>query len=209
MSDNKLDITSTAVEKGIDLVKGFVEKLVGSTLEETGLLLGDKIRLFRLNNQIKMLNKAQQICNENNIPMKQISVKTLFPLLEYASIEEDETLQNCWSNLLVNYIDVNQKLESSIFPFILSQISSDELKVIDLLYHTKTLSSLLQRSYIDEILKSNLIRLGIAELIIIADKRKLSRIARKPLLGQSRSREIRITSLGVKFYESCSRSEAK
>ena len=45
---SKLDITSTAVEKGIDLVKDFVEKLVGSTLEETGLLLGDKIRIFTI-----------------------------------------------------------------------------------------------------------------------------------------------------------------
>lgn len=46
MSETKFDVTSTVAEKGIDLVKGFVEKLIGSTLEETGLLLGDKVRIY-------------------------------------------------------------------------------------------------------------------------------------------------------------------
>lgn len=56
----KIDISSTAVEKGIDLVKDFLERLVGSSIEEAGLLISDNIKLRRFKNQIKMLDKAQK-----------------------------------------------------------------------------------------------------------------------------------------------------
>lgn len=48
MENTKFDITSTALEKGIDVVAGFIEKLAGSSLQEAGLLLADKLRVRRL-----------------------------------------------------------------------------------------------------------------------------------------------------------------
>jgi hypothetical protein len=38
MSDKKIDITSTAIEKGLDIAKDFLDKLIIPTVEETGLL---------------------------------------------------------------------------------------------------------------------------------------------------------------------------
>jgi len=103
--ENKLDITSTAVEKGIDLAKDFLGKLILPSIEETGLLLQDKVTLWRFNNQVKMLNKAQAICEKNNIKPKTISLKLLCPLLDYTGLEENEILQDKWANLLTNMID--------------------------------------------------------------------------------------------------------
>ena len=119
MMNNKLDISSTAIEKGIDLIGGFIEKLAGSTLEEAGLFIGDKVRIRRLRNQIKIFSDAKRIAEENNITIKQINLKTLVPLLEFSSLEEDETLQQKWSNLIVNFSNANGIYESSIYPFIL------------------------------------------------------------------------------------------
>lgn len=199
---SKLDITSTAVEKGIDLVKDFVEKLVGSTLEETGLLLGDKIRIFRLKNQIKMLAKAQEICNQNNIPLKQLSVKTLVPLLEYSSLEDNETLQEKWSNLLVNLIDKKENYESSIFPFILNQLSSNELLIIEKIYNYKNENSHIIDYYsIDSsftnIERINLIRLGLIEMGITSKTNK-----NKATLVLS-GKQFGLSDLGKMFIESC------
>lgn len=204
MLNNKLDITSTAIEKGIDLVKDFVEKLVGSTLEETGLLLGDKIRIFRLKNQIKMLSKAQSICKSNNISIKQISVKTLFPLLEYASLEDDENLQEKWANLLTNYVDSNKNLKSTIFPYILNQLSSEELEVIEKLITTK--GTVIWGLKIDGIIKSNLIRLGIAEIVIKDNTRLQTKFEMKITAAFPKNHNIKITPLGIEFYNSCTRS---
>ena len=199
---SKLDITSTAAEKGIDLVKDFVEKLVGSTLEETGLLLGDKIRIFRLKNQIKMLAKAQEICNQNNIPLKQLSVKTLVPLLEYSSLEDNETLQEKWSNLLVNLIDKKENYESSIFPFILNQLSSNELLIIEKIYNYKNENSHIIDYYsIDSsftnIERINLIRLGLIEMGITSKTNK-----NKATLVLS-GKQFGLSDLGKMFIESC------
>jgi hypothetical protein len=134
MGDNKLDVTSTAVEKSIDLVKGFLEKLVGATIEETGLIWADNVKLIRFKNQIKILTKAQKIVEESGINPKQISLKTLVPLLEYSSLEDDETLQERWTNLIVNFVDSSKNFESSIFPSILNQISTNELLAIEEIY---------------------------------------------------------------------------
>lgn len=40
---NKLDITSTVLEKSIDMAKQFLDKLVSPAVEEAGLLLRDSV----------------------------------------------------------------------------------------------------------------------------------------------------------------------
>ncbi len=196
MGDTKFDITSTAVEKGIDLVKGFVEKLVGASIEETGLLLADNIKLIRFKNQLKILSKAQKIVEERDINIKQISLKALVPLLEYSSLEDDETLQEKWTNLLVNFIDVNEKYVSTIFPFILNQLSSKEVIELDRIYLTN-MADMIQLSGVD---KSNLVRLGLIE-----------RDTSTKLYLYSRSHKsfprYKITDLGIEFVQCCSRKQ--
>lgn len=205
MSDKKIDLTSTALEKGIDLVKGFVEKLVGSTLEETGLLLGDNVRLYRLKNQIKMLIKAQEICKENNISLKQISLKTLVPLLEYSSLENDESIQQKWANMLVNFIDAKEIYESSIFPFILNQLSSNELLILNEIYKYPNSVNSFDFSYLDisfsNLEKANLLRLGLIEVgFITSSKRQSEKTGARLFKGNL----CDISELGIAFINCCS-----
>lgn len=194
MADNKFDVTSTALEKGIDLIGGFIEKLAGSSLEEAGLILADKIRIRRLKNQIKIFSEAQKIAEENNITLKQINLKTLVPLLEFSSLEEDETLQKKWSNLIVRYGDASERYESSIFPSILNQMTSNEVREIDRIFEVKKTS--VKSMQDSEIEPSNLIRLGLLEYDIVA--RSIS------VNNGSTYTNCRITKLGEKFVQCCS-----
>lgn len=203
----KLDISSTIVEKGLDMVKGFVEKLVGGAVEEAGLMMTDRVRLRRLKNQIKILEKAQKIAKDYNIDIKQINLKVLVPLLENCSLEEDETLQNKWANLIANYADTNEHYESTIFPFILSQLSRKEVIELEKLYNLKfdsgdEIVSLLSSAEI-----SNLIRLGLIE-----KKLPEARVEPLGLMNRKRNRvsfnsevEISITGLGKEFIACCSK----
>lgn len=131
---NKIDITSTAIEKGIDLAKDFLDKLIIPTVEETGLLLRDKVTMWRFNNQIKMLIKAKQNCEKYGINPKTVSLKILCPLLDYAGLEENETLQDKWANLLTNMVDSSQNIENHVFPYLLSQVSVDEFMMVEAVY---------------------------------------------------------------------------
>ena len=127
----KIDISSTAVEKGLDIAKNFLEKLIIPSVEETGLLLKEQITSWRFKNQVRMLNKAQNFCIENNIKPKAISLKLLCPLLENASLEDDEFLQDKWAILLSNMVDSEQNIENHVFPFLLSQISKTEFLILE------------------------------------------------------------------------------
>lgn len=127
----KFDITSSAIESSLDLAKGFVEKLVNPSVEELGLLIKDRISFWRFSNQVKILNKAKNICEKNNISIKSISPKILCPYLENASLEEDEELQDKWAALLVNMVDSNENVQNHVFPYILSQLSKEEFLFIE------------------------------------------------------------------------------
>jgi hypothetical protein len=126
----KVNMTSSAVEKGLDIAKDFLNKLIMPAVEETGLLFKDQVASWRFRNQIKILNKAKNICDKNNITTKAISLKLLCPYLENASLEEDDEMQEGWAALLSNLVDSEQNIENNIFPYILSQISKEEFLFI-------------------------------------------------------------------------------
>lgn len=134
---NKLDITSTVLEKGIDLAKSFLDKLIAPAIEETGLLIKDSIAKWRFNNQVQALNKAREYCIKHDISPKQISFKLICPLLDYASLEDNEILQDKWGILLANMVDSEQNIENHVFPYILSQISINEYKALEMTFDHK------------------------------------------------------------------------
>ena len=124
METKKIDITSSVVEKGIDLAKSFVDKLIVPSVEEVGLLLKEQVTFWKFKNQVRMLNKAKVYCEKHKISPKTISVKLLFPLLEYAGLEEEEELQDKWAILLSNMVDSEQNIQNHVFPYILTQIAA-------------------------------------------------------------------------------------
>lgn len=137
METKKIDITSTVLEKGIDTAKNFLDKLIMPAIEETGLLLKDQVTMWKFKNQVKMLNKAKVYCEKNKISPKTISLKLLCPLLDYSGIEEDEILQDKWAILLSNLVDSEQNIQNHVFPYILSQISTNEFLVLEKVFEEK------------------------------------------------------------------------
>lgn len=137
MENKKIDITSTVLEKGLDTAKSFLDKLIMPAIEETGLLLKDQVTMWKFKNQVRMLNKAKLHCEKNNISPKTISLKLLCPLLDYSGLEEDEVLHDKWAILLSNMVDSEQNIENHVFPYILSQLSSNEFLVLEKVYDEK------------------------------------------------------------------------
>lgn len=136
-TEKKINITSTALEKGIDAAKNFLGKLIMPAVEETGLLIKDQVTMWKFKNQVRMLNKAKLHCEKNNISPKTISLKVLCPLLDYSGLEEDEVLHDKWAILLSNMVDSEQNIENHVFPYILSQLSSNEFLVLEKVFDEK------------------------------------------------------------------------
>ena len=130
MGETKINITSGVVEKGIDLAKGFLEKVVSPAAEELGLLLKDHVTSWRARNQVSILARSKAYCEKHKISPKLISPKLLVPLLDAASLEDDEKMQDKWATLLGNMVDSEQNVNNNILPYILSQISKSEFAAI-------------------------------------------------------------------------------
>lgn len=105
MSNKEFNIKSSTIEKGPELAKDFLGRLINPTAEEVGLLISDNIKYFRFKNQVRILLKTKDYVEKKNIKIKEIPIKILVPLLENASLEDNDSLQNKWANLLVNMID--------------------------------------------------------------------------------------------------------
>ena len=127
----KIDITSTTLEKSVDLVRDFVDRLITPSVEELGLLAKDNISYWRFKNQVSILLKAKEICEKNGINPKALSPKILCPYLENAALEENEYLQNKWAGMLSNMVDSEKNLENHVFPYILGQLSLDEFQTLE------------------------------------------------------------------------------
>lgn len=150
----ELNIKSSTIEKGLDLAREFLGKLISPTIEEVGLLISDNVKYLRFKNQINILLKAKQYVEKRNIKVKEIPIKILVPLLDKASLEENEDLQNKWASMLANLVDSSTNLQNQIFPYLLSQISIEEFEQLRELA-TKEAEHRLRRNQLDELRKTD------------------------------------------------------
>src|SRR5258708_32946363 len=82
--------------------RGFIGTILGEPAKALGGLLGDKVNKRRHGNLIKIVVQAKRKLAEAGVSPKEVPLKIIHPLLEAASLEEDETMQAMWANLLAN-----------------------------------------------------------------------------------------------------------
>lgn len=83
-------------------VQEFAGQLVGSPAQEAGELLTDHIRFRRFKTELKILTKAKAELEKAGIESRQVDLKVLAPLIEYSSLESEESLADKWAALLAN-----------------------------------------------------------------------------------------------------------
>jgi len=116
-------------------VRRFLEKIVGPPLEELGGLLADHVRLFRFKKQVKILEKARKILLDKGINPRKVSLKTLVPILEEGSLEEDESMSDRWASLLATAADPSSTISvQPSFPEILKELSPGEALILDVIF---------------------------------------------------------------------------
>ena len=90
---------------------------------------------MRFKTQIKLLAKARKIVNEHGIKPRSVSVKILLPLLENASLENDEDLLDLWANLLANAANPEKSDNVGLgYIEVLKLLSPKEAIVLEKLY---------------------------------------------------------------------------
>jgi hypothetical protein len=119
----------------LDKSEALLKTLFGPSFDELGGLIADQVKLRRFNNQVNIFTKAQEKLKQNNINPQKVSLKVLAPLIEYSSLEEEENLQDKWSNLISHILGGDKEVvfhQNCIT--ILNRISSEEAKLLDKLH---------------------------------------------------------------------------
>ncbi len=99
--------------KAIDLgekLGTFMARIFGGTLEQGVGIWQDKFKYKRLNNLISHIERLSIKMNEIGLEggqLRLLSLKLGIPLLESASLEDGDYLQNLWANLTINAINLS------------------------------------------------------------------------------------------------------
>jgi hypothetical protein len=116
-----------------------LKKLCGPTLDVAGEILADRARLWRLKNLAAILGEAGGLVAQNGLDLKQLPLKTLLPLLDGASLEEEPALRTLWARLLANASAEGTTISvTGIACEMLRSLSSADAMVLDAIYQKAT-----------------------------------------------------------------------
>lgn len=136
-----------AAEKALD----FIEKIVaGPIMEGTGIFT-DKVKYWRFKNKVDIIIKARDYLKRKGIETpRKIPIKDVSTLLEYASFEEEEVMQDSWAILLANAMNPENKFDAChIFSQVLNQISVNEFYILSFAKSRCFIMSSEHRPYLD------------------------------------------------------------
>ncbi len=128
--------TSNAIDASREM-GGFISRFVSGPLEQGVGIFEDKLRYIRWERQVRLIRRSEEFLEEQGFPSpnKPIPLKNAVPLLEYATLEEDDYLQDMWARLLVNGTNDSTgiNIERS-FIEILGQINPLEVRIMKAVY---------------------------------------------------------------------------
>ena len=115
------------------IVKGEVYKFIttvfGNSAEEISELVSNEIKCFNAQRTAQAFLKSYEQLKKAGIEPQNVKYKSLIPLLEGISIEEEETLQSKWDNLLTAAIAKGEIHPS--YPSILRDLNSLDAKILE------------------------------------------------------------------------------
>jgi Abortive infection alpha len=115
--------------------KGIIRAILGEPARALGGLLGDKVNKKRHANLIKIVVDAKRKLAEAGVSPKEVPLKIIHPMLETASLEENEDLQDVWANLVANAADPRKPgVVGTSFAVMLKELGIREVRFLDKLY---------------------------------------------------------------------------
>ena len=102
------------VDKNADRLSHFLHTVIGAGAEHLGGAFSDWASVFRHKNALRLMDKVEAIHRERELAGKTVPVSPRLgiPLLQQASLEDDETLGDMWAGLTANATDPSRHVEA-------------------------------------------------------------------------------------------------
>lgn len=102
MADDLLGIGEATAEISKGAI-GLLQALLGPATEEAGQIFADRVRYWRWKYSLSIMEQVNQTLIKKGITPQKIPLKTLMPIMEGISVEdESENLKAKWVNLISN-----------------------------------------------------------------------------------------------------------
>ncbi len=123
-----------AINCGVKSTVRFIEVLCLPAAGEFGLLLRDKVLIWRLNNIVSIVEKTKKIIHEiDSAKSKHAHPRIVIKVIQEGSCVDDSNLQEMWAGLLASSCTEDGTDETNlIFVNVLAQLSSSQAKIIKL-----------------------------------------------------------------------------
>lgn len=224
-------ITGLAVvgKPAAEVVKDFLIRVFGPTGDAVGNALAHSLEEFnrrRVANANKTLYDAARAAQSSGKPVRLVPGRILFPILEKASVEEEEVLRKLWSQLLAHSATHENVLPA--FVSILGELSPAEAYLLQRLHENdRQLSQRvstddsqpwdaraqarndeeiqLERAKEDRFTRNlqDAVPVQLALLWANLERLSLVRLERSPYQGN-----IQLTRFGVSFVEACTTTKS-
>lgn len=214
----KFNLTTQDAEFEADLkeVSDFMSRVTPGAVKEGGGIIQDQVRYWRWRNQIRIFKKAKQLIGADP-QLHEVKIKVLVPLVENASLEDDDSLQDKWAAMLANAATQNRTV-MPLFPALLKELSTIEVTILDSLYnlHAQATSQPVQ---FDKKKIAMVYKIDPSDMDVIVENLFRLNICSSPgsvgaLIGDYpfsvHTNEIfELTALGIAFIEACKYVKSK
>jgi hypothetical protein len=115
---------------------GKLARYFDGMLRERAGIAEDNMKFRRFENRVRLFDKAERILEQRGIdgPTRDVPPKFALPLITYATLEEDEELQDIWANLLANAADGGTPIElRTTYIDVLKDLTASDVKILSML----------------------------------------------------------------------------
>lgn len=127
------DDLTDAAKQALEPIRDIVNRITGPLADEIGESLALIARPYRIALGVKMLQKTQRMVKEAGMPAQPVPPRLFLPMLEAASIENDEDLHTRWAALLANAATSPGSVHPSYIEM-LKQLDPQDAALLDKLY---------------------------------------------------------------------------
>ncbi len=129
-------VVAAGVEAALKPFAELLERIAGPAAEEFGLTLKDHVRVFRFKRRLRLLEQLKKMVAGSRIEPSHVPFNVLLPIIENASIEESDQLQDKWAAMLATAA-IQRGVHPS-FPEILKQLNESDVLYLDATYEYET-----------------------------------------------------------------------
>ncbi len=130
----------TTLVEASERMGGFLSRILDEPITEAVGMFGDKLKFMRWKRKLRIVDEVNRILDERGVKStRPIPPKLAIPILEQASLEENDELQDIWCNLIANSLDPNFKMEIRYsFIEIIKNLTTLDARILKHVYETTT-----------------------------------------------------------------------